>query len=85
MVSLCPITSQGSLRGEPAMLFTQLGKMCQQLKPSTPGPLNEEHGRPRPANVTSCCRGSIGIRNSIESINLIASYRKLGVALMTYR
>lgn len=68
------------------MLFTQLGKMCQRLKPSSPGPLSEEHGGPRPANVTtSCCRGSIGIKNSIESINLIASYRKLGVALMTYR
>lgn len=67
------------------MLFTQLGKMCQQLKPSSPGPLNEEHGGPRPANVTSCCRGSIGIKNSIESINLIASNRKLSVALMTYR
>lgn len=85
MVSLCPITSQGSLGSETAVLFTQLGKMCQKLKPSSPGSLNEEHGGPGPANVTSCCRGSVGIKSSIEPIDLIASNKKLGVALMIYR
>lgn len=59
--------------------------MCQKLKPSSPGSLNEEHGGPRPANVTSCWRASGGIKSSIESIDLIASNKKLGVALMTYR
>lgn len=78
MVSLCPITSQGSLGGEPAVLFTQLGKMCQQLKPSSSGSLNEEHGGPRPANVTSCCRGSVGINNPIESINFNCFKQEIG-------